>query len=101
MTLNGRKGRYLQYSYGLEGKGFNTEWQVQADCKDYTANWDQDGSGWFNVRNPSMYLGPKEGRRGNARKYNSTKEAKAVLDEFCPVMQQLIDKKGAAAVEEF
>ena len=50
-------------------------WGVQADCIEYTANWDKDDKGWFKVKDPSMYLRPGE----NSMKYNSTKEANALL----------------------
>ena len=78
-------GRYLEYTYGLEGKTQNNQWIVQADCVDYTANWDQDTVGWFSVKEPNSYLRPG----AMSRKYNSTKEAKAVLDEFCPIIDTL------------
>ena len=60
-------------------------WGVQADCEDYTANWDQDMAGWFKVDDPDMYLKPGK----NSGKFNSTTEAKAVLDEFCQIIDTL------------
>lgn len=51
-------------------------WSVQADCRDYTADWDGDREGW-------RKLSPESNRP-------STKEARAVLDEFCPQMERLI-----------
>jgi len=81
----GKYGRYLEYQYGLEDNFYNNMWGVQADCVDYTANWDQDNAGWFKVKDPSMYLRPGE----NSMKFNSVKEAKAVLDEFCPIIETL------------
>jgi len=82
---DGKYGRYIEYQYGLEDKNYNVMWGVQADCIDYTANWDQDSAGWFKVKDPNMYLRPGE----NWTKFNSSKEAKAVLDEFCPVINTL------------
>ena len=78
-------GRYLEYTYGLEDKTHNNQWIVQADCIDYTANWDRDNMGWYNVKDPSSYLRPG----GNSSWYNAAKEAKSVLDEFCPVINTL------------
>ena len=85
LKKDGVYGRYLEYQYGLEHKTGNAMWGVQADCIEYTANWDKDDKGWFKVKDPSMYLRPGE----NSMKYNSTKEAKAVLDEFCPIINTL------------
>ena len=99
VILKGRRGRYLQYSYGIKYDGGSANWRVQADCQDYTANWDQDGRGWFDVSNPERYLTPAESR--NSHKYNSTSEAKDVLDEFCPQMDQLLEKYDAQEVREF
>ena len=85
LSKKGRFGRYLKYQYGLQNNYYNNMWGVQADCQDYTANWDQDNTGWFKVDDPDMYLTPGE----NSGKFNSTKEAKAVLDEFCPIIDTL------------
>ena len=57
----------------------------QADCEEYTANWDQDNRGWFKVDDPDMYLTPGEW----SGKFNSATEAKAVMDEFCPIIDTL------------
>ena len=85
LSKKGRFGRYLKYQYGLQNNYYNNMWGVQADCQDYTANWDQDNTGWFKVDDPDMYLTPGE----NSGKFNSTTEAKAVLDEFCPIIDTL------------
>jgi len=82
---DGKYGRYLEYQYGLEDSQDNIMWNVQADCVDYTANWDQDYVGWYEVKDPTMYLRPGQ----YSFKYNSSKEAKAVLDEFCPIIMTL------------
>lgn len=78
-------GRYLEYKYGLEGKDWDADWLVVGDCKDYTADWLKSGDGWYRVDDPDMYL--KDGEP--TRKYNSSTEAKAVLDEFCPIIDSL------------
>ena len=84
LSKNGRFGRYLKYQYGLQNN--NYMWGVQADCEDYTANWDQDNTRWFKVDDPDMYVKPGE----NSDRFNSTIEAKAVLDEFCPIIDTLL-----------
>ena len=78
-------GRYLEYTYGIESKTQNGQWIVQADCVDYTANWDKDNMGWFSIKEPSSYLRPG----AMSANYNSTKEAKEFLDEFCPIIDKL------------
>ena len=85
LSKNGSYGRYLKYQYGLQSNQYNSMWGVQADCQDYTSNWDQDNAGWFKVDDPDMYLTPGE----KSYKFNSTTEAKAVLDEFCPLIDTL------------
>ena len=81
----GRYGRYLEYRYGLERKNSHSMWGVQADCKDYTANWDKDSAGWKRLDDPDMYLRPGEPSSMN----QPAREAKAVLDEFCPIIDTL------------
>lgn len=81
----GTYGRYLEFRYGLERKNSGSMWGVQADCKDYTANWDQDSEGWKRLNDPSMYLRPGEPSSMN----QPAREAKAVLDEFCPIIDTL------------
>ena len=85
LRKDGQYGRYLEYRYGLEDKNGGVDWMVQADCLDYTANWDQDNKGWFQVRDPERYIRPGE----DYQKYSSSKEAKAVLDEFCSRIETL------------
>ena len=85
LRKSGKYGRYLEYRYGIEDKDGGWNWMVQADCTDYTANWDQDNQGWFQVRDPDKYLRPSE----DHRKYSSGKEAKSILDEFCPKIDSL------------
>jgi len=81
----GAYGRYIEYRYGLESKEGGANWIVQADCIDYTANWDQDNAGWYEVKDPDKFLRPGQ----ESRKYPSAREAKAVLDEFCPLIEKL------------
>ena len=78
-------GRYLKYQYGLQTTYWNVMWGVQADCEEYTANWDQDSRDWYKVDDPDMYLKPGE----NSSQFNSATEAKVVLDEFCPLIDSL------------
>ena len=49
ISHKGTFGRYLKYQYGLENKNYNSMWGVQADCQEYTGNWDQDFAGWKKV----------------------------------------------------
>ena len=81
----GKYGRYIEYRYGLERKNTQSSWIAQADCQDYTANWDQDRVGWRKVKDPGMYLRPGE----DSGWYNAVVEAKAMLDEFCPIIDTL------------
>jgi hypothetical protein len=81
----GKYGRYLEYRYGLERKNNHSMWGVQADCQDYTANWDKDAEGWKRLNDPAMYLRPGERSSMN----QPAREAKAVLDEFCPIIDTL------------
>jgi hypothetical protein len=85
LKKNGNYGRYIEYRYGLEDKDGGVDWIVQADCVDYTANWDQDNAGWYQVKDPDKYLRPGE----DFRKYSSAREAKILLDEFCGKIDSL------------
>ena len=82
----GSYGRYLEYVYSIETKNGGATWGVQADCKDYTANWDQDNYGWYQVSKPEEYLKPGKEKS----MYSPALEAKEVLDEFCPQMDKLV-----------
>lgn len=82
---DGKYGRYIEYTYGLQNRFWSGMWVVQADCSDYKANWDKDDWGWYSVSDPSMFLSPGKKKW----KYSSAKEAKAILDEFCPVINTL------------
>jgi hypothetical protein len=84
-SANGEYGRHLKWVYGRT-TGVNAEgWQkeVQADCKEYTADWSNDAAGWKDVKDPEKY-------RRNSDNYEPVREAKAVMDEFCPQIERLI-----------
>jgi len=83
-SAKGEYGRHLKWVYGRTGP--NSEgWQkeVQADCQEYTADWNQDGMNWQDVKDPEKY-------RRQTDVYEPVREAKAVMDEFCPQMERLI-----------
>jgi hypothetical protein len=61
---------------GRPGGPVAKNWTVQADCRDYTADWDGDGEGWSKLS--------IETNR------SATKEARAILDEFCPQMERMV-----------
>ena len=65
---------------------------AEADCQDYTANWAGDKEGWVNLENPSKKL--------KSWYLESTKEAKNILDEFCPQMDRLV-KEAKSGTKEF
>lgn len=65
---------------GRSGGPASALWTVEADCQDYTANWDGDNEGWRNLR----------GEKADDKM--STLEAKKILDEFCPQMDDLVDR---------
>lgn len=50
-------------------------WTVECDCKDYTANWSGDFSGWIRVKDQQA---------------SWAKEALSIMNEFCP---KLTEKK--------
>ena len=90
-------GRYLEWFYTrgvIEGSFYNwfTErttnnqparsWKVEADCIDYTVDWKGEASGWISVKNPDQYVGNQL--------MDPAREAKNVLDEFCPQMDRLV-----------
>ena len=92
-------GRYLEWFYTrgvIEGSFYNwlidrttnnipaRSWKVEADCIDYTVNWQADSGGWMNVRNPDQYVGNQI--------MDPAREAKNVLDEFCPQMDRLVSE---------
>ena len=92
-------GRYLEWFYTrgvIEGSFYNwfTErttnnqparsWKVEADCIDYTVDWKGEASGWISVKNPDQYVG--------SQLMDPAREAKNVLDEFCPQMDRLVSE---------
>ena len=76
--INGEYGRYITFRYFRQVKGRKYERTVEADCQDYTANWENDDRGWLNLRSKKW-----------SRK-EATQEVKNILDEFCPQMDQLV-----------
>ena len=80
----GEYGKHLRWVYGRTGTN-NDGWQkeVQADCKEYTADWNEDGKSWLDVKDPEKY-------RRKSDEYEPIREAKAVMDEFCPQIERLI-----------
>lgn len=105
-SSNGEYGRHIRWVYGRDGfaQGTSTYWglgiatssassgtvnEVQADCVNYTADWHGDNFGWRSVKDPEKY-------RRDKNWYEPVLEAKQVMDEFCPQMNQLLEKvKGS------
>ena len=92
-------GRYLEWFYTrgvIEGSFYNwftgtttnnqpaRSWKVEADCIDYTVDWKGEASGWISVKNPDQYVGNQL--------MDPAREAKNVLDEFCPQMDRLVSE---------
>ena len=75
-------GRYLSYRYIKVNPESSVAWTVEADCEEYTADWDKDKKGWVNIKNPSKRL--------DAWYFEASKEAVDILDEFCPQMDSLV-----------
>jgi hypothetical protein len=65
---------------GRPGGAFSTSWRVEVDCLDYTANWDGDSESWRKLRTI------------NEEDKASSKEARKIMDEFCPQMPRLVEK---------
>lgn len=85
----GEYGRYISWIYFRTDDDATGGWQlgVQADCEDYTAKWKSGGMRkWTSVKSLEKF------REKNRQpwKYYSAKEAKAVMDEFCPQMKRLV-----------
>ncbi len=83
-SSNGEYGRHIKWVYGRTGKD-NEGWQkeVQGDCKQYTADWNEDSKGWIDIKEPEKY-------RRKSDEYEPVREAKAVMDEFCPQIERLV-----------
>ena len=62
---------------GRAGGPVSRTWKVQADCVDFTADWEGDDQGWRKLRSTSL-------------KEDSSKEAVGILEEFCPRMAELL-----------
>jgi hypothetical protein len=85
-SAKGEYGRHLKWVYGRTGPD-NTGWQkeVQADCQEYTADWNEDGLTWTDVKDAEKY-------RRKPDEYEPVREAKAIMDEFCPQIERLINE---------
>lgn len=70
---------------GRPGGAFSSSWRVEVDCLDYTANWDGDSESWRKLRTV------------NEEDKASSKEARKIMDEFCPQMEKLV--KNAEGTE--
>lgn len=93
-SSNGDYGRHIKWVYGRDGvaQTQSNYWgsvthsgnvfEVQADCKEYTADWNNDMAGWRPVRDPGKY-------RRNKDWYEPVIEAKQIMDEFCPQIGNL------------
>jgi len=84
-------GRYLSWIYFRSGDDATGGWnnKVTVDCKDYTAKWKGlFGGGWSDLNNLEKY----REKIGAPWKYNSRKEVKIVMDEFCPQMDRLVSE---------
>ena len=68
---------------GRAGGPVSRTWKVQADCVDFTADWEGDDQGWRKLRATSL-------------KEDSSKEAVGILEEFCPRMAELVDAAKSA-----
>ncbi len=85
----GEYGRYLTWIYFRSNDYAEGGWQlsVDADCVDYTAKWKGGGMrSWKSLKSLEEFR-----KKNNAPwKYHSAKEAKTVMDEFCPQMNRLV-----------
>jgi len=92
-------GRYISFIYTrgpITGSFYNIwtgqyynnlpakSWTTEADCQDYTANWEGDGGGWIDVKDPDKYVG--------SQLMDSVREINSVLREFCPQMDRLVEE---------
>jgi hypothetical protein len=68
---------------GRAGGQVSRAWKVQADCTEFTADWEGDDQGWRKLRAASL-------------KEDSSKEALKILEEFCPKMPELVDAAKSA-----
>ena len=78
-------GRYLSWIYFRSGDDGTGGWNnnVKADCIDYTA---KTRGRWKDLNDLEKY------RKKSAWVYNSRKEWKLVMDEFCPQMDKLVSE---------
>jgi len=69
---------------GRPGGAFASNWRVEVDCVDYTANWDGDSESWRKLRTIQEEDKP------------SSKEARKIMDEFCPLIEKLVTEAEGA-----
>ena len=48
--VRGDWGRYIEYRYFRNHPAGSSEWYVDADCIDYTADWRGDSRGWLKLK---------------------------------------------------
>jgi hypothetical protein len=68
---------------GRAGGPISRSWKVQADCLEFTADWEGDDQGWRKLRSAPL-------------KEDSSKEAVEILKEFCPKMTELVEAAKSA-----
>ena len=82
LSVRNQFGRYLSYTYSVNGYSN----QVEADCRDYTANW----------LNDNLIFNKNKGwNRISDSKEERILEAKKILDEFCPKINNLLGNINA------
>ena len=88
---NGEFGTHIRWNYSrTTGEGSGSSWQVEGNCKEFTANWKGDMTGWTNVKDPEELMRKSSAWNNKAAQYEPAIEAKAVLTEFCPQMDKLV-----------
>ncbi len=87
--VRGEYGRYITFRYFRDKGQRKYEMSVEADCKEYTANWLDDGKGWLDLKNPKWL------------KKEPPQEAKNILDEFCPKMDKLVEEAKSGSRKYF
>ena len=89
---NGDFGTHLRWNYSRTGDGnyAGSTWQVEANCKEFTANWKGNMAGWTSVRDPEQLMRKSSIWNDKSSTYEPAIEAKAVLTEFCPEMDRLV-----------
>ena len=94
MEVRGEYGRYIKYRYfKIATDGSSNQWTAEADCEDYTVNWDGDDKGWVNIKNPSKKL--------KSWYFEASKEAIDILDESCPKLDRLVEEEKSGTKEYY